>query len=131
MILSASMGPLIRYTLLQVPGWLLLGCLLWWAIQADWIVFSTAAWIMGLWLIKDAMLYPICKRAFEKGPKSEIEKLIGREAVTIKTLAPEGLVELDGELWSAQALDNAPIAAGTRIRITGAEGLTLIVEPVA
>lgn len=123
--------PLIRYTLLQIPGWLLLGTLLWWAVSGGWIELLTGAGIMALWVIKDAILYPICKRAFEDNHPVETMKLVGLEAETVNKLAPEGLVRVNGELWSARALDGASIAAGTRIRITGAEGLILFVEPAA
>jgi membrane protein implicated in regulation of membrane protease activity len=123
------MGPLIRYTLLQVPAWLLLGYLLWWADSKDWIGFGTSALIMSAWVVKDAALYPLCRKAFEKGPKTETEKLIGREAETVKSLAPEGLVRIDGELWTARAHGDEAVSAGTRIRVTGTDGLILIVEP--
>lgn len=122
--------PLIRYTLLQVPGWLLLGFLLWWGVTRDWLGFMPAAGIMAAWLIKDAILYPICRRAFEDSHPVESAKLIGREAETVNNLAPEGLVRINGELWTARARDGATLPAGTRIRITGAEGLVLFVEAV-
>lgn len=123
--------PLIRYTLLQIPGWLLLGTLLWWAASRDWIGVLTASGIMAVWVIKDAILYPICKRAFEDSHPVETMKLIGLEGETANTLDPKGLVRVNGELWSAQALDDTAIAAGSRIRITGAEGLILFVKPAA
>lgn len=122
--------PLIRYTLLQVPGWLLLGTLLWWAVSKDWIGVLTAAGVMAVWLIKDAILYPICKHAFEDSLPVETMKLIGLEAETVNTLSPEGLVRVNGELWTAYAHDGTTITVGTRIRITDSKGLTLIVEPV-
>lgn len=121
---------LTRYILLQVPGWLLLGILLWWAHSKDWIGVATGAWIMGAWLAKDALLYPLCKYAFEDTPQKETDRLIGREAEAANNLDPKGQVRLGGELWSARS-GNGPIAAGTHLRITGVDGLILIVEPVA
>ena len=122
------MTPLIRYTLLQVPGWLLLGCLAWLALSHNWIAASTAAWILAAWLLKDAALYPLCKRAFEKEP-SETEKLIGREAETVTSLSPQGLIRLNGEQWSARLHNGAHLDAGQTIRVIGADGLVLLVEP--
>ena len=122
------MTPLIRYTLLQVPGWLLLGCLAWLAVSKDWIVPSTAAWILAAWLLKDAALYPLCKCAFEKEP-SETEKLMGRETETVTALSPQGLVRLNGEQWSARLHNGAHLDAGQTIRVIGADGLVLLVEP--
>lgn len=126
-----TMTPLIRYTLLQIPGWLLLGCLLWLAVTKDWIVFSTAAWIMAAWLLKDALLYPMCKRAFMQEPATETEKLIGREAETITRLSPQGLIRLDGEQWSARAHNGDLLDAGLRVRVIRADGLVLFVESFA
>lgn len=125
------MTPLLRYTLIQIPSWLLLAGLLWWAISSEWIQLSTAAWIMIIWILKDAALYPLCKPGFETGPAIGARALIGREARVITTLAPQGQIKLDGEYWSARTHGNGPIASGEHIRIIGAEGLVLIVEPAA
>jgi len=123
------MNPFIRYTLLQVPGWLLLGLLLWWAhAKEDWISITTAAWIMAAWIGKDAALYPLCRKAFEKSPAKETEKLIGRTAMTVRPIDPRGLVRLDGELWSARTDSEEPISANTHVRVTAADGLILSVE---
>lgn len=122
---------LVRYTLLQIPGWLFLASLLWWAISSGWIQISTAAWIMAGWILKDASLYPLYKPALEGSPAIGTKALLGREAIVIMPLAPRGLVRLDGERWLAQASDNQEIAVGQRIRVTGTNGLVLIVEPAA
>jgi membrane-bound serine protease (ClpP class) len=57
------------------------------------------------------------------------ETLIGREAVVTLPCRPEGQVRLDGEIWEARCEARASI--GDRVRVTGRERLTLIVEPVA
>lgn len=124
------MNPSLRYTLLQVPGWLLLGLLLWWANAKDWITVTTAAWILAAWIGKDAALYPLCRKAFMPEPKTETEKLIGREAMTVRPIDPRGLVRLDGELWSVRTGSGKTIPANTRVRVTAADGLLLTVEPV-
>jgi len=120
--------PLIRYTLLQVPGWLLLGLLLWWAVSREWMGMLAATGIMAAWLIKDALLYPVCKHAFENSHPVESMKLVGLEAETVSNLSPEGLVRVNGELWTARAPDGTTIPAGQRIRIIDAEGLVLYAE---
>ncbi len=43
-------------------------------------------------------------------------------------LAPSGIVSAAGEDWSAQSRTGATIAPGTRVTVTGQDGLTLIVE---
>ncbi|MEX2352786.1 MAG: NfeD family protein [Gammaproteobacteria bacterium] len=122
------MKPLIRYTLLQIPGWVFLACLLWWANSNDWISFTTASWIMAAWLLKDALLYPLCKPAFDDGPDIGPETLLGRETETIVALNPEGMIRLDGEHWTVRAKDKQTIPSGQRVRVTAIEGLVLIVE---
>jgi membrane protein implicated in regulation of membrane protease activity len=55
------------------------------------------------------------------------ETLIGREAVVTLPCRPEGQVRLDGEIWEARC--EAGASTGDRVRVTGREKLTLIVEP--
>jgi membrane-bound ClpP family serine protease len=57
-------------------------------------------------------------------------ELEGRVGVVVKALEPEGAVLVDGELWSARAQSGVRIARG-RVRIVGARGHWLEVEPVA
>jgi len=124
-----AMSPLTRYTLLQIPGWLFLACLLWWFVDRGWLSFLTASLIMAAWLVKDALLYPLCKPAFEEGCPTGAEALIGREARSVVPLAPTGLVRLDGEYWSARLRGSGYVDAGRRIRVIAVDGLVLITEP--
>jgi len=124
------MSPLVRYSLIQIPGWIILAGLLWWAVRFDWIAFTTAAGIMALWLLKDAALYPLCRPAFEHGPATGSQALIGQEATVIRPLDPQGQVRLNGELWSARSGDDAPINCGEVVRVRDTEGLVLIVQCV-
>ena len=55
------------------------------------------------------------------------EALIGKRAVAVDALTPEGQVKLDGELWRARCTGYA--APGTPLVVTGIDGLTLEVEP--
>jgi membrane protein implicated in regulation of membrane protease activity len=54
------------------------------------------------------------------------ETLIGREAVVTVPCRPRGQVRLDGETWEARCEAGAP--TGDRVRVTGREALTLVVE---
>lgn len=123
------MTALTRYILVQLPGWLCLALLLWWAIYNDWMATGIAALIMAGWILKDAALYPLCRPGFETGPDTGPKALIGREARVVTALAPEGQIRLNGEFWNARSRDNETIDHGRRIRITATDGLTLIVEP--
>jgi membrane protein implicated in regulation of membrane protease activity len=55
------------------------------------------------------------------------ETLVGRRAVAVGSLTPEGQVKVDGELWRARCAGYA--APGTPLVVTGIDGLTLEVEP--
>ena len=64
-----------------------------------------------------------------KGAGGEL-RLAGRVGVVVNALEPEGAVLVDGELWRARAQSGDRIARG-RVRIVGARGHWLEVEPVA
>ena len=57
------------------------------------------------------------------------QTLIGREAVVSEPCRPVGQVRLDGEIWEARC--EAGASTGDRVRVTGRERLTLIVELVS
>jgi membrane-bound serine protease (ClpP class) len=57
------------------------------------------------------------------------QTLIGREAVVSVPCMPVGQVRLDGEIWEARC--EAGAGTGERVRVTGREHLTLVVEPVS
>jgi membrane protein implicated in regulation of membrane protease activity len=56
------------------------------------------------------------------------EAFVGRRAVAVDALTPDGQVKVDGELWRARSAGYA--APGTPVVITGVDGLTLEVEPI-
>jgi membrane-bound serine protease (ClpP class) len=75
-------------------------------------------------------------RAQRRPVTTGVEGLIGRTATVIVALAPTGRVRLLGENWAARLAGNradneAPIRTGQSVRITGIDGITLIVEPVS
>ena len=52
------------------------------------------------------------------------EALIGRVGVAVSELSPDGIVRIEGELWSAHA-GAAPVRAGEEVQVVRAEGVTL------
>ncbi|MCP1674032.1 membrane protein implicated in regulation of membrane protease activity [Natronocella acetinitrilica] len=124
------MTPLLRYSLLQVPGIVFLGALLWWVIGHGWMRLDTAAWIMGLWLIKDAVLYPLYKPALENSPGHGTKAMEGRYGRVVMPLEPRGQIRVSGELWAAVERRRQPIPGGSKVLVVGADGLTLLVEAV-
>jgi membrane-bound ClpP family serine protease len=59
--------------------------------------------------------------------KTGMEARIGKEALVIEDIDPEGKIELKEEIWTATARGKK-IPQGTKVRIRGARGLVLIVE---
>ena len=55
------------------------------------------------------------------------EGMIGETGAAVTELSPEGKVFVHGEYWDAVAA--RPVAAGTRVTVTGIERLKLTVEP--
>lgn len=53
--------------------------------------------------------------------------LVGRGGRAVERLAPQGRVEVNGELWNARS--DAEVDAGSAVVVTGLEGLTLQVRP--
>jgi inner membrane protein len=59
-----------------------------------------------------------------------IQNLIGRQAPLIKAIENgQGKVQIEDALWSVSCAQNLPI--GTIVKIRGAEGMVLLVEPMS
>ncbi len=116
------------YVLLQVPGWLLAGLLLWLSVHWGWL---TAGWAIGLflgWTMKDWALYPVVRNAF-RSTGGRPDPLVGRRGVVTESLDPQGLVRLGGELWRAEPFSpGEAITTGRSVVVRAVHGLTLLVE---
>ena len=68
----------------------------------------------------------LIKRVGGKGVPSRTEPLIGKQGVVTHDIDPalgRGRVNVGGEDWAARAVE--PIAAGTKVRVVGADGIVL------
>ncbi|OGO09698.1 MAG: hypothetical protein A3K46_01995 [Chloroflexi bacterium RBG_13_60_9] len=54
--------------------------------------------------------------------------LIGKPGEVREVLDPKGMVQAEGELWSAESEDGAQLEAGARVEVVRVEGLRLIVR---
>jgi len=127
----------LRYWLVQLPGTVLLVLLL--SLLHRW--FGLPWWAVFLitlgWTIKDAVLYPFLKHAFDPTAGEQPHSPLGRFAVARDGLGQDGAsrtgyVQLGGELWQAELAEGAAaVAPGGRVRVVGQRGLHLEVEPVA
>lgn len=123
------MSTLARYTLLQIPGWVITVVLLAIPVELGVLSFRTAAILFGVLVLKDAIAYPFVRRAYEPVGSNRVEDLIGNLAEVRRELSPEGWVWVRGELWRAQVDgEGDTISPGKQVRIVGARGLTLLVE---
>ncbi len=59
------------------------------------------------------------------------ETMIGKIGTVQRALDPAGIVHLEGEDWSAVAVGDGAVPAGTAVRVLEAEGLTLRVEALS
>lgn len=64
----------------------------------------------------------------KKGAQGSLD-VVGRAGVVEKELRPEGAVLVAGELLPARARDGRAVARGARVRVVGASGHLLLVEP--
>ncbi len=120
----------LRYVLLQVPGFLLVLALLWIAWSNEWISAFTFFLVILILIFKDVLLYPFYKSALQPGPTDMASKLHGAEALVRLPLDPVGQIYIRGEIWKARSVGDVPIPSGTRVVVTDHNGLTLQVRPV-
>lgn len=118
----------LRYALFQLPGIALVGLGLagavrWWDLPESW------AWTgLGLWVLKDAAMFPLVRRAYEPSDRGA-QALVGSHGVAEELIAPEGWVRIGPELWRAElAPDSGPALQGTPVRVVRIRGLVVVVE---
>ena len=129
MAMSAERRVLARYTLFQIPDLILMGLGLaaavhWWKLP---VVAAYA--LFGLWIVKDIVMFPILRAAYQTDGRSAADRLDGAHGVVTQVLNPTGYVTVASELWRAEvSIDRATVAIGSTVRIVGIRGLTLLVE---
>jgi membrane-bound ClpP family serine protease len=92
--------------------------------------WSIAALVLGLWVLKDLVLFPVLRIAYEpSGGSGGAESLVGALAVVSVELAPEGWVQIGAERWRARVSPGqAALPVGASVRVVAVEGLLLRVE---
>lgn len=126
------MTPWLRYLLFQIPGWIITAAVLFslwhWQFIPAWLA------VIGFfgWVLKDLLLYPFLRRAYETDAKSGSAALVGARGIAEQDLAPQGYIRVRGELWRAVASPpHRVVSAGTEVEIVSADGMQLFVRPVA
>jgi membrane-bound serine protease (ClpP class) len=92
------------------------------------LVVGAGIFTAGLFLVVVAFAIRAQRRPHAVGA----EALIGRIGKVRETLKPAGSVLVGGELWSAEVEDlEGEIEAGSRVEVTGVDGLRLNVRPMS
>ena len=118
-----------RYVLFQIPGWVLAVIAV--ALLRQWFALSlgAAAALLAVWVVKDFLLFPFLRSAYEQDPRTGTERLIGERGVTVERLDSAGYIRGHGELWQAEQLPpGEPIPEGARVTVHAARGFTLLVQ---
>jgi membrane-bound serine protease (ClpP class) len=84
-------------------------------------VVVTVSALMVLWIVGRRSM-----EAVQRAPAFDMQHLIGQTGEARNDFTDEGTVYVMGEEWTARA--NRPVRQGSRIRVTGREGLVLLVE---
>jgi membrane-bound ClpP family serine protease len=104
-----------------------------WARDGGWketdvmsLTFGLAGLIVGASFILLATVVLLSRH--KKAASGQLD-LIESMAVVETTLKPEGSVLVRGELWRARSLGGTTVERGGRVRVVGASGHLLEVEP--
>lgn len=119
---------LVKYTLAQMPDIVIFIVVM--LILQHWLNLSTllVALLIGLWILKDVLMFPVLRRSFESNRPEDAQPMIGARGVARDRLDPEGYVWVQGELWRAELVEgHPPIEPGAPLRVESLRGLTLVV----
>lgn len=83
--------------------------------------------IMLAWAGFAVFTYHMGTRALKKKPEAGLSDMVGSRGEVVKSLDPEGMVRIRGELWKAKSAGRK-IKAGVEVTVVGREGLKLIVR---
>ena len=76
-----------------------------------------------------AFLVTLAVKARANKVTTGVQGMIGEIGVAMGDLNPDGRIFVHGEYWNA--VSSAPLASGSRVRVTAVENLKLAVEPVS
>jgi membrane-bound serine protease (ClpP class) len=89
---------------------------------SPWVAVSVSVAFGAITVFLVRLVVRAQKRKARIGP----DAMVGSSATAMEALAPQGHVLVEGEIWEAVA--NAPVTAGTRLRVVGHDQLLLQVE---
>jgi membrane-bound serine protease (ClpP class) len=86
------------------------------------VILPTALLTAGFFVLVVGMAW----RAYQKKPVTGVEALIGMDGIAKTEIQPQGMVQLQGELW--EAVSDEPIKEGEPVVVQGLNGLKLLVK---
>jgi membrane-bound ClpP family serine protease len=118
-----------RYTAFQIPGWIIASMGGWWLHYSLNVPAWISASILVVWVVKDYVLYPVLRFAYEADSRRRIEHLIGSQGTAVESLEPNGYIRVHGELWQAtSAGSDTAVIPGHNVTVIGTDGMVLIVR---
>jgi membrane-bound ClpP family serine protease len=119
-----------RYWLFQLPGIFVAIVVLTILVHWELITTNLAAALLGFWVLKDLLMFPVVRVGFERGGRpAGVDALVGATGIVQQAITSEreGWVRLGPELWRAvsEAADEVP--EGAAVRVVGVQGLVLSV----
>jgi membrane protein implicated in regulation of membrane protease activity len=121
-------SPPIKYLLFQIPGWIIAAAVLTALVHWEFLTKGIAVLCFFGWLLKDLLLYPFFRRAYEPGVTGSA-RLVGSKGIAEGDLTPKGYIRVRGELWRAVASPaDHVLRSGTEVEIIGAERMEVFVR---
>jgi membrane-bound serine protease (ClpP class) len=93
---------------------------------SPWVIAPVAI-AVGLFF---AFVIPAALKTRKLPSQASIDRVIGMEGVATTALKPQGVAQVASERWTVESVAGN-VSQGGRVRVVGAEGLRLKVEPVA
>ena len=122
------MAPWIKYLLFQIPGWIIAATVLTLLVHWEALSKSLAVLCFAGWLLKDLLVYPFFRRAYEPDVTGSA-RLVGSKGIAEGDLTPTGYIRVRGELWRALASPaDQVVRSGTEVEIVGAERMEVFVR---
>jgi membrane protein implicated in regulation of membrane protease activity len=120
---------LLRYFLLQLPGFFFILALLIFFHLIKVISIDVIWIVLVVWIIKDIVLYPFVWKVYDKSATQPKNSMLNQHGVVTEHLNPWGYVMVNGESWQARLEDEKKVLKkGESVYVTDIEGLTLIVR---
>ena len=83
--------------------------------------------VMMAWAAYTVTTYRMGSRALRRKPVHGLTAMLGSEGKVVRSLVPEGLVRIKGELWKAKSATGS-MDTGEKVIVVGQDGLELTVR---